>query len=101
MTQEIMEEIQNPMYASTYAQLYGGMQQQQSGEEEQQNNGPPGGGTGGSLQQQDAGTGEHMEKNEKIDRAKHVVSALHSLKKKSPEDVKKLRSAAQTLARNK
>ena len=90
MTQEIIEELQDPLYAP----------QPQEG----------GGDTGGGGGEEDGGeasqtshaseSDSHAEKNVKIENAKHVVNALVNVKKKSPEDEKKLKSAAQILAKN-
>lgn len=90
MTQEIIEELQNPLYAP----------QPQEG----------GGDTGGVGSGEDGGeapqtshaseSDSHAEKNVKIENAKHVVNALVNVKKKSPEDEKKLKSATQILAKN-
>jgi len=91
MTQEIMEEMQDPLYAPQPEEGGGGATE--SGGED--------GGGGAPVEASHASeSGSHLEKSNKIENAKHVVNALVNVKKKSPEDEKKLKSAAQILAKN-
>jgi hypothetical protein len=97
MTIEISEEMANPLYAMA--------QQNQQAQQGQEQGGQPGqeGGDQGQQQQQSQGDQDDQapDPNDKIENARHVVQALADVKRKTPGDVKKLRSASMILAKAK
>ena len=90
MTMEIAEEMQDPLYqqAAMAAQENDG-ESEEGGQENQ-------GGNEDNEQSDQA-----ADPDSKVDQAKHVVQALKDVKRKTPGDIKKLRSAAEILAKNK
>ena len=79
MTQEIMEEMQDPLYNPPEPE--GGSEDDGSEDDSSQanNKGDP---------------------EDKVDGAKHIVQALTNVKKKSPKDEKDLRKAAQVISKH-
>lgn len=96
ITMEIAEEMQDPLYQMAAQQQQGGGEGQDSSEGGNENQQSQGGDEGDNDQRPT----KEDEKDERIDNAKHVVQALKDVKKKSPGDIKKLRSASEILAKN-
>jgi hypothetical protein len=94
MTIEISEEMANPLYQIVQ------QNQQDQGQESQP--GQEGGDQGQQQQQSQGDQGDQPpDPNEKYDNARKIVDALSDVKKKTPGDIKKLRSASQILAKAK
>lgn len=91
LTNEIIEEMQDPLYAPpdvAPGQDGGG-------------GGSQGSGDGGGQQPHASSKPPEEDKTAKLERASSVVQALSGIKRKSPEDESKLRSAAAVLSKNK
>jgi hypothetical protein len=101
MTEQIAMEMQDPLYnqptpEEQQAEAEAEAQAQAGGDQQQQ---PAGGGGGGSSAEGAANKKYNQE--QKVDNAKHVVAALKDIKGKTPQDIKKLRTAAQMLSKSK
>ena len=91
ITQEISEEMTDPLYQMAAQQQQGG---EEGGGEEQA---PEGGGDSGGGG--DSANTQKYKSEEKLDKAQHIIQALKDVKGKTPGEISKLRSAAQVVAK--
>ena len=91
MTMEISEEMADPLYQMAAQQQNGG--EDGGGQEQPQESGGESGGGGESA------NSAKYKQEEKLDKAQHIIQALKDVKGKTPEEISKLRSAAQVVAK--
>jgi hypothetical protein len=91
ITQEIAEEMSDPLYRIAQQQQQGGG----GGEEDQQQEDDSGGGG-----EEESSKNGHAEE-EKLDKAQHIIKALSDIKGKTSKEVDQLRAAAKVVAKSK